>query len=189
MQPPYMCGGRPLAVAHAVVSCDTTVCSALRWKQRWASTHHRLDPAQTLLPVPEPSCLQLALNAIDYCLLAAADEAVAAGELGTATPSEQQLASDVRQAAAAMRSALAEHQRAQGNASKLVCFTDRVMPAALQLAAALLAWWRRPEQQAEAALEVAQAAAARSCAYLRCSNLVAEGGPAAGQGEGSMRCR
>ncbi|PRW60171.1 hypothetical protein C2E21_1998 [Chlorella sorokiniana] len=40
-----------------------------------------------------------------------------------------------------------------------------------------------------AALEVAQATAARSCAYLRCANLGGEGGPAAGQGVGSQRCR
>ncbi|PRW59997.1 Zinc finger MYND domain-containing 19 Q7TSV3 [Chlorella sorokiniana] len=53
---------------------------------------------------------------------------------------------------------------------------------------ALLAWWRRPEAQAAAALELAQAAAARSCAYLRCANLGGEGGPAAGQGVGSQRC-
>ena len=37
-------------------------------------------------------------------------------------------------------------------------------------------------------VELAQIAAARRCAYLRCSNVEAEGGPAAGQGTGSMRC-
>ena len=55
----------------------------------------------------------------------------------------------------------------------------QVLPPARSLADALLAWWRRPEAQPEAALEVAQAAAARSCAYLRCANLGGEGGPAA----------
>lgn len=63
------------------------------------------------------------------------------------------------------------------------------LPPARQLATALLAWWRRPEEQQAAALELAQAAAARSCAYLRCANLRGEGGPAAGQGVGSQRCR
>ncbi|KAI7845896.1 hypothetical protein COHA_000629 [Chlorella ohadii] len=66
------------------------------------------------------------------------------------------------------------------------------LPAALRLgtplAAALLDWWRRPEAQQAAALEVAQAAARRSCAYLRCGNLGGEGGPAAGEGVGSQRC-
>ena len=59
----------------------------------------------------------------------------------------------------------------------------------VQLGHALLAWWNRPEAQPEQQLELAQAAAARSCAYLRCGNLGGEGGPAAGQGVGSMRCR
>ena len=117
-------------------------------------------------------------------LLTEANAASAAGQLGTATASEQQLALEVRQAAAAARTALAEWR--QGDASHTAA---HLLPAAQQLAAALLAWWRRPEQQAAAALEAAQAAAARSCAYLRCSNLAAEGGPAAGQQEGSMRCR
>lgn len=44
--------------------------------------------------------------------------------------------------------------------------------------------------QAEAdRVAASQAAAARSCAYLRCANLGGEGGPAAGQGVGSQRCR
>ncbi|EFN52671.1 hypothetical protein CHLNCDRAFT_138631 [Chlorella variabilis] len=62
--------------------------------------------------------------------------------------------------------------------------------AALQpeLAATLLEHWARPEQQQQDALQLAQAAAARSCAYLRCSNVGGEGGPAAGQGGGSQRC-
>ncbi|PRW59495.1 HIT MYND zinc finger [Chlorella sorokiniana] len=63
-----------------------------------------------------------------------------------------------------------------------------VLPAARQLGAALLEWWALPEQAGPLRLEAAQAAAARSCAYLRCANLAAEGGPAAGQGVGSMRC-
>ncbi len=67
--------------------------------------------------------------------------------------------------------------------------TALLPPPARRLAAALLAWWRRPKAQPAAALELAQAAAARSCAYLRCANLGGEGGPAAGQGAGSQRCR
>ncbi len=65
----------------------------------------------------------------------------------------------------------------------------QVLPPARRAATALLAWWRRPEAQQAAALELAQAAAARSCVYLRCANLGGEGGPAAGQGAGSQRCR
>ena len=63
------------------------------------------------------------------------------------------------------------------------------LPANRCVGAALLNWWRRPTAQQEQQLEAAQAAAARSCAYLRCTNLGSSGGPAAGQGEGSQRCR
>ena len=48
--------------------------------------------------------------------------------------------------------------------------------------------WQQSGQAAAARLELAQAASARSCAYLACSNLGGEGGPAAGQGIGSRRC-
>ncbi|KAL4852781.1 WD repeat-containing protein 44 [Chlorella vulgaris] len=44
------------------------------------------------------------------------------------------------------------------------------------------------EPQPGDALELAQAAAARSCAFLGCANLAGEGGPAARQGAGSQRC-
>ncbi|KAI3433910.1 hypothetical protein D9Q98_003712 [Chlorella vulgaris] len=44
------------------------------------------------------------------------------------------------------------------------------------------------EPQPDDALELAQASASRSCAYLRCANLAGEGGPAARQGAGSQRC-
>ena len=63
-----------------------------------------------------------------------------------------------------------------------------LLPQFRQLAAALLEHWARPEQQQQDALQLAQAAAARSCAYLRCSNVGGEGGPAVGQGAGSQRC-
>jgi hypothetical protein len=63
-----------------------------------------------------------------------------------------------------------------------------VQPAAGQLAAALLVLWTGSEQRKQAALELARASAARSCAYLSCSNVCGGGGPAAGQGLGSQRC-
>ncbi|KAI3433899.1 hypothetical protein D9Q98_003701 [Chlorella vulgaris] len=47
---------------------------------------------------------------------------------------------------------------------------------------------QRREPQPGDALELAQAAATRSCAYLRCANLASEGGPAAGKGAGTRRC-
>ena len=46
-----------------------------------------------------------------------------------------------------------------------------------------------PDQAATSQLELAQAAAARSCADLRCSSVQgAADGPAAGSGAGSKRC-
>lgn len=61
--------------------------------------------------------------------------------------------------------------------------------AAARVAALLLSAWATPEQQAAQQLEMAQAAATRSCAYLRCANLGGEGGPFARQGADSKRCR
>ena len=63
------------------------------------------------------------------------------------------------------------------------------LQAAAQLAPLVLKGWALLEQPAVRQLEAAQAAATRSCAYLRCANLGGEGGPFAGQGVGSMRCR
>ena len=77
----------------------------------------------------------------------------------------------------------------QGHLEQLRAQLQCAVPAAKGLAAALLEWWRRPAAQQVAALELAQAAAYRSCAYLRCANLGGEGGPAAGEGLGSLRCR
>ncbi|KAL4855305.1 hypothetical protein ACK3TF_004058 [Chlorella vulgaris] len=65
---------------------------------------------------------------------------------------------------------------------------EEAQPAAGQLAAALLVLWTQPDQRKQAALELAQASAARSCAYLSCSNVCGGDGPAAGQGVGSKRC-
>ena len=63
-----------------------------------------------------------------------------------------------------------------------------VVPTAECLAAALQQCWALPEQVEAAGMEAAHAAATRSCAYLRCSNLGLEGGAAAGQGAGSLKC-
>ncbi len=62
-----------------------------------------------------------------------------------------------------------------------------VLPQAAQPAAVAVQHLTPAPEAAQ--LELAQAAAARSCAYLCCANLGGEGGPAAGQGVGSMRCR
>ena len=75
-----------------------------------------------------------------------------------------------------------------GRQQALEALQDHVLPIVRELAQAMEAWWQLPAQRAALALEVAQAAAARSCAYLRCANLGGQGGPAAGQGVGSLKC-
>lgn len=63
-----------------------------------------------------------------------------------------------------------------------------LLPLLSRLATALQAVWALPYEQAQARWEAAQAAAARSCAFLRCASVDRGGGPAAGKGEGSLRC-
>lgn len=64
---------------------------------------------------------------------------------------------------------------------------QQLVRAACQLAAALEQHWQQHAWQQDA-FALAQARAARSCAYLRCANAAQEGGPAAGQGAGSGKC-
>ena len=138
----------------------------------------QLDPSGQL---QQPMLLALSLTGLlSHAAREVAAEAAAAGHAAG-------------ELAAAVAQAAAELQRVDDHPfSSLLEFASAAalwpMPAR-RLAAALLAWWRRPEVQPAAALEVAQVAAARSCAYLRCANLGGEGGPAAGQGTGSQRCR
>ncbi len=65
----------------------------------------------------------------------------------------------------------------------------KLLPPAARLAALMQQYYALLAVEAERQLALARAAAGRSCAYLHCANLGGEGGPAAGQGVGSMRCR
>ena len=65
---------------------------------------------------------------------------------------------------------------------------QHILPAAESLATLLQQLWALPEKVAATRLEAGQVASARSCAYLRCPNLGLEGGPAAGEGAGSLKC-
>ena len=96
------------------------------------------------------------------------------------------LAALVQQAMAAADGAL--RQQAEAEEALRQHLLDNELLAARRLAAALLRWWRRPQQEEADRLELAQAAATRSCAYLACANLGAEGGAGAGEGVGSKRC-
>ncbi len=95
-------------------------------------------------------------------------------------PTDAELAAGVQAALAEVEAA-----RAAGPGRRHIVFALRwALPGMCSLAVALENVWGRPEQQVYAA----QAAAARSCAYLRCANLGAEGGPAAGSTGKKCRC-
>lgn len=94
-----------------------------------------------------------------------------------------------QQQLAALGAALGQlGQPGRGAAQVLVRLQGQALPAARQLAAAVLTWRQQPDQAEAGQLEVAQAAAARSCSRLTCSNVELEGGPAAGEGLGCLRC-
>ncbi|KAI3433883.1 hypothetical protein D9Q98_003685 [Chlorella vulgaris] len=75
-------------------------------------------------------------------------------------------------------------QALEGLAKGLQRESSAAAASSLDEVAALL----HREPQPGDGLALAQVAATRSCAYLRCANLAGEGGPAAGQGAGSQRC-
>jgi hypothetical protein len=65
---------------------------------------------------------------------------------------------------------------------------ERLVQPALALAELAQQAWQATGLAEAARLEVAQAAATRSCAYLACANLGAEGATEAGEGGGSKKC-
>ena len=66
---------------------------------------------------------------------------------------------------------------------------QQLQQPAADLAALLRQQAALPAVEAQRRLVVARAAAVRSCAFLGCANVGGRGGPAAGQGEGSLLCR
>lgn len=129
-------------------------------------------------------------------------EALRSGSGGTSGSSEgaqqhqQQDEQQWQQHAARIQAALAPLQRAlrqspdpnemlqavpaEALPQALTSFQEGLLPAATRMAEALQALWANPREQQAALLQLAKAAAVRSCAYLRCANLELEGGPAAG---------
>lgn len=89
--------------------------------------------------------------------------------------------------------AVAPHQGGQAalaaaGAPRAARLLRQMLGEAAQLAAVVQRWLALPPQQAAVRLELAQAAAARSCANLACAQLERGGGPAAGKGAGSRKC-
>lgn len=63
-----------------------------------------------------------------------------------------------------------------------------LVPQLEEVAEAMCEFRRPAGQEAAEQLALARVAAARSCAHLACSNVDAEGGPAAGEGRGCKKC-
>ena len=76
-----------------------------------------------------------------------------------------------------------------GGLDQLMVQLRPLLQPAADLAALMQQYYALPEIDQPHRLAVAQAAAGRCCAYLRCANAGGEGGPAAGKGVGSKRCR
>jgi hypothetical protein len=96
-------------------------------------------------------------------------------------------------AAAAERLAHFAAQRRPESAPRLAPaeaeeLSNSLSQAADAVAAQLKPAWHLTQEAAQQRLESAQAAATRSCASLPCANLALEGGAAAGEGKGSLRC-
>ena len=104
------------------------------------------------------------------------------------SPAAEGLAVEILNKSASLLSMVAEAgQSAAAGRRQLI--QQLALPTAEGLAAALQQYFAQlPHAEAVQWLETAQAAAARSCAFLRCSNLGLEGGPAAGEGGGSLKC-
>jgi hypothetical protein len=141
------------------------------------------------------AALQLAAAGIAPELEAAASEPE-----GSRQPAwhEECFMSRLHVARAALKEALFAVQQASeaavreaaGNAVQVLAgrLRHQLQPAAV-LAAVLQEHFNQPQWQAAVQLDLARIAAARSCAYLRCSNLAAGGGgPGSGEGDGSRRC-
>lgn len=176
-----------------VSQVELSVCCHARQGSSTCSAFHLLQAAEVAATAVQLlQCLQHELSAIDGQATAAAEEG---SSRQASEPQSIALCQQLLHAAATQRQAALTACFGTGAAALLQLCTslaaEEFSPSggiAVQCAALLRAHWQRPEQQAAAALELAQAAATRSCAYLRCANLSGSGGAAAKEGEGSKRC-
>lgn len=126
-------------------------------------------------------------------VLAALDVAPVAAVEGPADSGlPDSLASQLEQAAGSLR-----EEREAGSSGlpanvplpeKAELLRQLLQPAA-DLSALMQQYYALPAVAAERQLAVAQVAAGRCCACLRCANVEKEGGSVAGEGVGSKRCR
>ena len=164
---------------RSAVSCTSwrpgsMPCCLRRWAEQDLS-------CSLLLPLVQAASLADVLHGAVETIEAAAAQAVHAGQ-----PNQPAL-----QAALARLDTIATKLWFDGELPlplALKAADDALDPVA-QLAAHLLASMEQQQGPAERQLAAAQAAATRSCAYLRCANVGGSGGPAAGEGVGSKKCR
>ena len=121
-----------------------------------------------------------------------ADAASAAVDDAAATGTPESLAAELKQGACSLRR---QRQQVLDGLPAGASLADRaaqleqlVQPAA-DLAGLMRQWLQLPATAQQEQLAMSRAAAARSCAYLRCANVAGQGGPAAGQGIDGKRCR
>lgn len=97
---------------------------------------------------------------------AAKDTARTPGSCAATEEAEQQC-----QAAGARLEAALDAVKDQLPAQLAQLYPTKLKPLALEAVAALEAFWEQPEISKERLLELAQGAAGRGCAYLRCACL------------------
>ena len=133
-----------------------------------------------------------ALAGVDAALLALADAADAALQGAASSGMPDGLQSQLRAAAASLREqrlAAVGGLAADAPPTERAAQMQQLLQPAADLAALMQQHYALPAIDKPHQLALAQAAAGRCCAYLRCANVEGEGGPAAGEGVGSKRCR
>ena len=154
------------------------------------------------------NCLPQAASRVQHCLVGVCALAVAAQKVLAVIAASGDCGSAVEAGAGGssgpagsqetlsqqLRAAQKELKQAQGamvpgearSWDHLAGLVQRQLEPAARLAALVEAFYQQPEQRAAAALELAQAAATRRCANLRCPNIGGEGREA--EGRPNQRC-
>ena len=181
-----------LAAAHnseQQVGCTAGVVGCMQApRRRWAWVYWAV--AQPQSPTPLLQALET-LASWDAGIRGLANAASAAIDSAPQTGLPGGLAAQLKQGAHSLRllrealSGLA----ADASATQRTALLRQLAQPAAELAGLVQQCQDLPTVEEERRLAVARAAAARSCAYLRCANVAGQGGPAAGEGEGSSRCR
>ncbi|PRW60531.1 hypothetical protein C2E21_1213 [Chlorella sorokiniana] len=194
---PSLLQAAPGAVADAVVALSRKVATNGRWAAALASSvlmAAGLDDAAGLFSSNEAGMAELASQTLEQVgtVLAALDAAAMTaveGAAGSGVPDD--LAAQLSEAASSLR----QQRQAQlgglpadAPPAQRAGWLRRLLQPAAELAALVQQYYALPAVDEPHRLALAQAAAGRCCAYLRCANVEGEGGPAAVEGAGSKCC-